>query len=81
MYIGMEMRNMYGLWHSAETFDFIASPLARSYNRCVCGLVTSLPHSNCAFGTTSHTPQPLYEIVLEIERKPEGEECLKYHTP
>jgi len=22
----------------------------------------------------------LYEIVLEIERKPEGEECLKYHT-
>ena len=23
----------------------------------------------------------LSEIVLEIERKPEGEECLKYHTP
>jgi len=22
----------------------------------------------------------LSEIVLEIERKPEGEECLKYHT-
>jgi len=22
----------------------------------------------------------LYEIVPEIERKPEGEECLKYHT-
>ena len=30
---------------------------------------------------TSDTLGTLYEIVLEIERKPEGEECLKYHTP
>ncbi len=38
------------------------SPLTGSPNRCVCGSATLLPHPNCAFGTTSHTPKTLAEI-------------------
>jgi len=51
--------------NSAETFGFLASPSARSYNRCVCGSLPSVAHLNSAFGGTSHTRRPLYAIVGE----------------
>ena len=50
---------------SAKTFGFLASPLARSYNRHISGFVPSTLRPNSPFGRTSDMRRPLSEIGIK----------------
>ena len=51
-----------GLWHSAETFGFLASPSARSYNS---GHTATLRSAQIRLRRTSYVRKTLYEIAHE----------------
>ncbi len=68
--VKIQNKKFCGVWNSAETFGFPASPSARSYNKRVSASLTKF-----AYRRTSDTRRPLYVI-----RKPafQGKETANY---
>jgi len=63
-----------GLWHSAETFGFLASPSARSYNRCISDFANASSKFLASLGT-SDMPR-----TLTHRRKSRSFATVRYHV-